>query len=80
MSRRTSLRVFKSFITRRQQGNNDGEGYTLDASGVISRECYLAWTTARYVEQNDEEAHRYCRTLVNHLAGTVRRCLHFTFY
>lgn len=63
-----SLKLFRPFIKRTETG------LLIDASGVMSRECYLAWLQAKNVHENDEEAKRFLRTLTNHVSGTVSPC------
>ncbi|KAH9255291.1 hypothetical protein BASA81_006731 [Batrachochytrium salamandrivorans] len=62
----TSLMVFRSYIVHLSDG-------TLDCSGVVSRDCYLAWLECKVAVETDAEAHKYHRTLTNHVSGVDGR-------
>lgn len=59
----TSLQVFRDHIKR------DPETGEIDASGVISRACYVAWLQVKGACESDLEARRYHRILTNHCSG-----------
>ncbi|KAH9252283.1 hypothetical protein BASA81_009885 [Batrachochytrium salamandrivorans] len=61
-----SMAVFRSFIVAREDGS-------LDASGILSRECYLTWLAIRKHVESDQEARRYQRTLSSHIGGVDGR-------
>lgn len=64
-ARSSSLHCFQSYIHR----NPDG---SLDASGVLSRQCYVEWMFIKQITQETTDgAHKYRRTLTNHVSGTV---------
>ncbi|KAH9249069.1 hypothetical protein BASA81_013281 [Batrachochytrium salamandrivorans] len=63
---RTSLTIFRSFI-------RVGETGELDASQVLSRDCYLTWLEHRKQWEAPKEAKRFQRTLSNHLSGVDGR-------
>lgn len=60
------MTIFRSFI----HASDTGE---LDASGILSRDCYLAWLEHRKQRETPKEAKRFQRTLSNHLSGVDGR-------
>lgn len=58
---RTSLQIFRAFISRESDGS-------LDASGVISRECFEVWCKSRKGEIANAER-QFQRTLSAHLSA-----------
>ena len=61
----TSIRVFRSYIKKYPDG-------TLDASGIISAECYRAWLSTR--KQNTQFKEKaFQRALTGHLTGVDGR-------
>ncbi|KAH9254051.1 hypothetical protein BASA81_007926 [Batrachochytrium salamandrivorans] len=58
---RTSLQIFRAFISRRSDDS-------LDASGVISRECFEAWRKSRKGQITNAER-QFQRALSAHLAA-----------
>lgn len=63
---RTSLAVMRSFLERREDGS-------IDASGVNSRACYVAWLRLQQQRESDSEAKKFQRTLLNHVSGVDGR-------
>ena len=61
-----SIRIFRQYIQR----NSDG---SLDASQVISMECYHAFLTAKGAKDCEEEAKKFYRVLTTHLSGVDGR-------
>lgn len=57
----TSLKIFRKFFTRRADG-------TLDASGILSIECYLAWMASRKGDIPRPER-QFQRTISSHLTA-----------
>lgn len=66
-SRSHSIALFQSFLRR------DSNGEILDATGINSRECYLAWLASQGRVESDGEAKKFQRTLSNHCAGVDGR-------
>ena len=64
-----SMRVFREFIKRTH--NRDGSD-SIDASGVVSRECYDLWVaTRKQLPPNPEKA--FQRSLSAHVTGVDGR-------
>lgn len=61
-----SLAVFRAFIVTREDGS-------LDATGILTRKCYLTWLAVRQHAESDQEARRYQRTLSSHIGGVDGR-------
>lgn len=59
----SSLTLFRAFMVRTP---ND-----LDVSGVISRDCYLAWLRSKQSTCCGDLARKYRRALTNHVSGSV---------
>lgn len=66
----SSLRVFRKFIKRVALPN--GEGETLDASGIISKECFDHWVSTRKRAMNSMEK-AFQRSLSAHLTASDGR-------
>lgn len=65
--RNHSILLFKGFVVRAVDGS------VLDASGVNSRRCYLAWLEIQGRPETDQEAKRFQRVLSNHICGVDGR-------
>lgn len=61
------MTIFRSFI---HASEDTGE---LDASRVLSRDCYLAWLEHHKQSESPQKAKRFQRTLSNHLSGVDGR-------
>ena len=62
----TSLEVFRAFIIK---GHND----LLDASGLLSFDCFSLWLSSRGHHATNEPARKFRRALIAHLTGTDGR-------
>lgn len=50
-------------------------------SGLVSRECYMAWLEAKRASESDSEAAKFKRSLTNHVSGSVSLvCKQATLY
>lgn len=67
-SKRTSpsLELFRAYIVRSPTGE-------IDATGLFSRSCYLAWLRAKAADESQDEAKRFLRALTNHVSATDGR-------
>lgn len=68
MSFKTSLAVFKSFIVKQES-----DGGEMDASRVISSECYRVWLRIKSEPANEQTARKFHRTLLNHISSVDGR-------
>lgn len=62
------LPVFRRFIDRKREGD-------LDVSGVISRDCYLAWLAYKHMKESKDSPAQFRRSLINSVSGEVRGLL-----
>lgn len=66
----TSIRIFRSYIIRVHHA--DGT-ISLDASNIVSRECYQEWLRFKFTEDSEDESLKFWRSLTNTISGTDGR-------
>lgn len=67
-----SINILRSFI--RSNPNNE-----LDVSQIVSTECFQAWMQRRERTTPEADGRRFHRTIIHHVAGTVRCLLCSTY-